>query len=44
MHKIHIPEDVIDRVIARAGRLHVYETIQAETTAPAPKAAGGAEP
>jgi ureidoacrylate peracid hydrolase len=33
MHKIDIPQSVIDRVVARAGRLHVYEQLNAAKTA-----------
>jgi len=33
MHDVHIPKDVIDRVIARQGRAHTYETLDPATTA-----------
>jgi ureidoacrylate peracid hydrolase len=33
VHKVHIPQDVIDRVIARQGRQHTYETLDPAMTA-----------
>ena len=33
MHKVDIPSHVIDRVVARQGRAHTYETLEAATTA-----------
>ena len=33
MHKVKIPQDVIDHVMNRQGRLHTYESIDGEATA-----------
>ena len=33
MHKIDIPDEVKERVIARQGRLHAYESLEGPSTA-----------
>lgn len=33
MHQIHIPQDVIDRAVARRGRIEVFETLDPSKTA-----------
>ena len=33
MHKVNIPDDIIERVIKRRGRLEIFDTINPKSTA-----------